>query len=97
MHILHIRTYIIRKELERNENTIRKISVACKCENDTKRNEYICLVCFDSTSLSFKFLTRLPGVCSGGGRGFPPETLDGLTRNPLSSTLQGLNPGPPAY
>ena len=26
------------------------------------------------------------GVCSGGGRGDPPETLNGLTRNPLSST-----------
>ena len=25
------------------------------------------------------------GVCSGGGRGDPPETLNGLTRNPLSS------------
>ena len=27
----------------------------------------------DSASLPYKFLTRLPGVCSGGG-GFPPET-----------------------
>ena len=26
------------------------------------------------------------GVCSGGGRGDPPETLNGLTCNPLSST-----------
>ena len=30
--------YIIRKELERNEDAIRKRNVACKCENDTKRN-----------------------------------------------------------
>ena len=43
-------------------------------------------VCCDSAILSFKFLTRLPGVCSGGGRGDPPETLNGLTRNPLSYT-----------
>ena len=43
------------------------------------------LLC-DSESLSFNFLTRLPGVCCGGGRGFPPETLNGLTRNPLSCT-----------
>ena len=55
------------------------------------------LFCFcDSASLSFKFLTRLPGVCSGGGRGFPPETLNGLTRNPLSYTRWELIPGPPA-
>ena len=26
------------------------------------------------------------GVCCGGGRGDPPETLNGLTRNPLSYT-----------
>ena len=47
-------------------------------------DKLLCICCFcDSASLSFKFLTRLPGVCSGGGRGFPPETLNGLTRNPL--------------
>ena len=52
---------------------------------------------FDSASLSFNFLTRLPGVCSGGGPGFPPETLNDLTRNPLSYNRQDLNPGPPTY
>ena len=59
---------------------------------------FICFVVFvDSASLPYKFLTRLPGVCSGGGRGFPPETLNGLSRNPLSCTRQDLNPGPPTY
>ena len=38
---------------------------------------------FDSASLPYKFLTRLPGVCSGG-EGTPPETLKSLTRNPIS-------------
>ena len=33
-----------------------------------------CVVCFDSASLPFKFLNRLPGGCSGG-EGTPPETL----------------------
>ena len=42
---------------------------------------------FDSASLPYKFLTRLPGVCSGG-EGLPPETLNGLTRNPLSYTKE---------
>ena len=37
----------------------------------------------DSASLPFKFLTRLPGVCSGG-EGTPPETLKCLTPNPYS-------------
>ena len=46
---------------------------------------YIYIYCFYSASLPYKFLTRLPGVCSGGG-GSPPETLNGLTRNPLSYT-----------
>ena len=45
---------------------------------------------------SFKFLTRLPGVCSGGGRGDPPETLNCLTCTPLSLWWRGSNPGPPA-
>ena len=36
---------------------------------------FSCLLVFDSASLSFKFLTRLLSVCSGGGRGFPPETF----------------------
>ena len=40
-------------------------------------------VCFDSASLPYKFLTRLPGVCSGG-EGTPPETLNSLMRNPIS-------------
>ena len=35
---------------------------------------------------TFNFLTRLPGACSGGGQGDPPETLNGLTCNPLSLT-----------
>ena len=40
--------------------------------------------CFvDSASLPFKFLTRLPGVCSGG-EGTPPETLKCLTPNPYN-------------
>ena len=30
---------------------------------------------FDSQNLPYKFLTRLRGVRSGGGRGFPPEAL----------------------
>ena len=35
----HMYIYIyIRKELKRNENAIRKRNVACKRENDTKRN-----------------------------------------------------------
>ena len=46
---------------------------------------FSCCFC-GSASLSFKLLARLPGVCSGGGRGFPPESLNGLTRNPLSRT-----------
>ena len=53
-------------------------------------------VCCDSASLSFQFLTRSPDVCSGGGRGDPPETLNGLTCNPLSLWWRGSNPGPPA-
>ena len=32
---------------------------------------------FDSASLPYKFLTWLPGVCSGG-EGTPPETLNSL-------------------
>ena len=37
---------------------------------------------FFETRGIFTFTT---GVCSRGGRGDPPETLNGLTRNPLSS------------
>ena len=48
---------------------------------------------FDSTSRPFKFLSRLPGGCSGG-EGTPPETLKVLTPNPYSQRRQGLNPGP---
>ena len=32
--------YHCRKELKRNEHAIRKRNVACKCENDTKRNSH---------------------------------------------------------
>ena len=42
---------------------------------------FIC--CFDSASLPFKYLNRLPGGCSGG-EGTPPETLKCLTPNPYS-------------
>ena len=42
-----------------------------------------CLCLFDLTSLPYKFLTRLPGVCSGS-EGTPRETLKSLTRNPIS-------------
>ena len=44
---------------------------------------YIYIYIFDSASLPYKFLTRLPGVCSGG-EGTPPETLKSLTPNPIS-------------
>ena len=43
---------------------------------------YIYIV-FDSASLPFKFLNRLPGGCSGG-EGTSPETLKCLTPNPYS-------------
>ena len=39
--------------------------------------------CFDSASLPFKFLMRLPGGCSGG-EGTPQETLKCLKPNPYS-------------
>ena len=41
---------------------------------------YTLVVCFRLEE-SITFTT---GVCSGGGRGDPPETLKGLTRNLLS-------------
>ena len=44
---------------------------------------HLMLFCFDSASLPFKFLNRLPGGCSGG-EGTPPETLKCLTPNPYS-------------
>ena len=46
---------------------------------------FIAITCslFDSASLPFKFLNRLPGGCSGG-EGTPPETLKCLTPNPYS-------------
>ena len=43
---------------------------------------YFCLCC-DPASLSFTFLTRLPGVCPGCA-GTPPETLNSLTHNPIN-------------
>ena len=51
-------------------------------------------ICIEREMYTFLFLVlRLEesllvttGVCSGGGRGDPPETLNGLTRNPLSFT-----------
>ena len=60
----------------------------------TNRHTYICCLFVLSHRV---FHTRLPGVCSGGGRGYPPETLTGLTRNPLNYTQQDLNPGHPAH
>ena len=44
-----------------------------------------------ASSITLIFETRgvftfTTGACSGGGRGYPPETSNGLTRNPLSST-----------
>ena len=47
----------------------------------------------DSASLPFKFLTRLPGVCSGG-EGIPPETLKCLAPIPQSWQRLELDPGP---
>ena len=44
----------------------------------------MCIIaCFDSPSLPFKFLYRLPGGCSGG-EGTPSETLKCLTPTPYS-------------
>ena len=45
---------------------------------------FVCLI--DSRSLP---LALLPGVCSGGGQGDPPDTLNGLTCNLLSLTWSG--------
>ena len=44
---------------------------------------FLLVVFVDSSSLP---LAWLPGVCSGGGQGDPPDILNGLTCNPLSLT-----------
>ena len=49
--------------------------------------------CFDSASLPFKVLNRVPGGCSGG-EGTHPETLKCLTPNPYSRQRLELNLGP---
>ena len=51
---------------------------------------YFCF--FDSANLPYKFLTRLPGVCYGG-EGTPLETLNSLTRNPMSWHRLEFEPG----
>ena len=50
---------------------------------------YIFIYCSFSFISSFEtrgVFTFTTGVCFGGGRGDPPETLNGLICNPLSPT-----------